>query len=134
PGRLPGAESRRHRAVPGPRIARETVPVGRRGAGRSSRQVHSFGTPGTPGPLDAERIIVCEVRTPAENWSSYPAHKHDEDKPGEEARLEEIYYFETAGGRGLDAPADADPFGLGHTSSSPAGEREIDEGGRTGDV
>lgn len=81
-GRVAVAESPATRPVPSHRIAREDVPVELRGAGRSSRQVHNFGTPGTPGSLDAERLIVCEVLTPAENWSSYPAHKHDEDKPG----------------------------------------------------
>ncbi|WP_435093268.1 5-deoxy-glucuronate isomerase [Clavibacter michiganensis] len=133
-GRVAVAESPATRPVPSRRIAREDVPVELRGAGRSSRQVHNFGTPGTPGSLDAERLIVCEVLTPAENWSSYPAHKHDEEKPGEESELEEIYYFETAVGKGLEAPADADPFGLFHTSSSPAGEIAIDAVVRTGDV
>jgi 5-deoxy-glucuronate isomerase len=133
-GRVAVAESPATRHVPSRRIAREDVSVELRGAGRSSRQVHNFGTPGTPGSLDAERLIVCEVLTPAENWSSYPAHKHDEERPGEESRLEEIYYFETAVGRGLDAPAGADPFGLFHTSSSPAGEIAIDAVVRTGDV
>ena len=32
--------------------------------------------------------------TPAGNWSSYPPHKHDEDRPGVETELEEIYYFQ----------------------------------------
>ncbi len=36
--------------------------------------------------------------TPEGNWSSYPPHKHDEDVPGVETALEEIYYFEVAGG------------------------------------
>jgi 5-deoxy-glucuronate isomerase len=39
------------------------------------------------------------VLTPAGNWSSYPPHKHDETRPGE-SELEEIYYFEVAGGPG----------------------------------
>ena len=65
-----------------------------RGAGSCSRQVNNFGT---PDALDADRIIACEVLTPAGNWSSYPPHKHDEDRPGE-AVLEEIYYFEVATG------------------------------------
>ncbi|MBA2739028.1 MAG: 5-deoxy-glucuronate isomerase [Nocardioidaceae bacterium] len=78
-----------------PRIVRaEDVPVELRGAGQASRQVHNFGTPGT---LDAERLIVCEVLTPAGNWSSWPPHKHDEDRDGESV-LEEIYYFEVAAG------------------------------------
>ena len=49
-----------------------------RGAGVASRQVRNFGTPGV---LEADSIIACEVLTPAGNWSSYPPHKHDEHKP-----------------------------------------------------
>lgn len=41
---------------------------------------------------------MCEVLTPGGNWSSYPPHKHDEARPGEESELEEIYYFEVADG------------------------------------
>jgi 5-deoxy-glucuronate isomerase len=37
------------------------------------------------------------VLTPGGNWSSYPPHKHDQTRPGEEAELEEIYYFESEG-------------------------------------
>jgi 5-deoxy-glucuronate isomerase len=66
------------------------IPVELRGAGSMSRQVNNVGVPGV---IDADRIIVCEVLTPAGNWSSYPPHKHDRDRPGESA-LEEIYYFE----------------------------------------
>ena len=33
---------------------------------------------------------------PSGNWSSYPPHKHDEDKPPGEVVLEETYYFRTA--------------------------------------
>ncbi len=70
------------------------VPVELRGAGQSSRQVNDVGTPAV---LDADRLIVCEVLTPAGNWSSWPPHKHDEDREGESV-LEEIYYFEVGGG------------------------------------
>ncbi len=72
-------------------ITAAETPVELRGAGNCSRQVHNFGT---PAALEADRFIVCEVITPAGNWSSYPPHKHDEEKEGE-TRLEEIYYFET---------------------------------------
>jgi 5-deoxy-glucuronate isomerase len=72
------------------------VPVELRGAGQASRQVNNFGVPGV---LDADRIIACEVLTPGGNWSSYPPHKHDEEREGE-TRLEEIYYFEVAEGPG----------------------------------
>ena len=50
-----------------------------------------------PAVFPADRLIACEVVTPAGNWSSYPPHKHDEERPGESV-LEEIYYFEVAAG------------------------------------
>lgn len=70
------------------------VPVEMRGAGQASRQVNNFGVPGVIG---ADKLIACEVLTPGGNWSSYPPHKHDEEREGE-AQLEEIYYFEVAEG------------------------------------
>ncbi|MFC7404570.1 5-deoxy-glucuronate isomerase [Georgenia alba] len=114
-------------------VAAEETPVELRGAGACSRQVHNFGT---PQALDAARLIVCEVITPAGNWSSYPEHKHDEHVPGHETRLEEIYYFEAAPEAGSGA-AGGDPdgaFGLFSTYSSPAGEIDINAIVRTGDV
>ncbi|MBC2900222.1 5-deoxy-glucuronate isomerase [Streptomyces cupreus] len=74
---------------------KEDVPVELRGAGALSRQVNNYCLPGT---FDAEQLLVCEVLTPGGNWSSYPPHKHDEARPGEESELEEIYYFEVSGG------------------------------------
>ncbi|MDN5932690.1 MAG: 5-deoxy-glucuronate isomerase, partial [Pseudonocardia sp.] len=68
----------------------EGVGVELRGAGQASRQVNNFCTPQT---FEAEKLIAVEVLTPSANWSSYPPHKHDEERDGE-ARLEEIYYFE----------------------------------------
>ena len=44
------------------------------------------------GNANAERLLVCEVLTPGGNWSSYPPHKHDDDRGSEETQLEEIYY------------------------------------------
>ena len=99
-----------------------------RGRGRSSREVHDLGTPAV---LDAERLIVCEVITPAGNWSSYPPHKHDEEIPGVESKLEEIYYFEAAAVAGT---ASAAAFGLFTASSSGATEIRLDERVGTGDV
>ncbi|HEX9066099.1 MAG TPA: 5-deoxy-glucuronate isomerase [Streptosporangiaceae bacterium] len=71
-----------------------------RGAGACSRQVNNFCT---AGAFAAGRLLACEVITPAGNWSSYPPHKHDEDRPGESV-LEEIYYFELRGPGGMDGP------------------------------
>ena len=73
------------------------VPVELRGAGRASRQVNNFCT---PEAFEADKLIACEVLTPGGNWSSYPPHKHDEDRPGESV-LEEIYYFEISDHRGM---------------------------------
>jgi 5-deoxy-glucuronate isomerase len=70
------------------------VPVELRGAGQASRQVNNFCS---PEAFEADKLIAVEVLTPGGNWSSYPPHKHDETRPGAEAELEEIYYFETEG-------------------------------------
>jgi 5-deoxy-glucuronate isomerase len=97
-------------------VAASQVPIELRGAGQSSRQVRNFGT---PDALDAAKIIACEVITPAGNWSSYPAHKHDEASETE-SELEEIYYFEIAAG-----PGGQPGFGFMRTSSSPGHEIDV---------
>jgi 5-deoxy-glucuronate isomerase len=97
-------------------LAASQVPIELRGAGQSSRQVRNFGT---PGALDAAKIIACEVITPAGNWSSYPAHKHDQASETE-SELEEIYYFEISAG-----PGGQPGFGFMRTSSSPAHQIEV---------
>jgi 5-deoxy-glucuronate isomerase len=70
----------------------EQVDVEVRGAGNATRQINNMIQPGFP----AERILVVEVLTPAGNWSSYPPHKHDEDRPPGEVVLEEVYYYRAA--------------------------------------
>ncbi|ELS56803.1 5-deoxy-glucuronate isomerase [Streptomyces viridochromogenes] len=92
---------------------KEDVPVELRGAGACSRQVNNYCLPGT---FDAEQLLVCEVLTPGGNWSSYPPHKHDEARPGQESELEEIYYFEVSG--------DGNGFGYQRVYGTP--ERPID--------
>jgi 5-deoxy-glucuronate isomerase len=55
------------------------------------------------GPsVDADRLVMGETHTPSGNWSSYPPHKHDEDRLPEIA-TEEIYtfYFEPPYGFGV---------------------------------
>lgn len=113
------------------------TPVELRGAGNSSRQVHNFGT---PAALEADRFIVCEVITPAGNWSSYPPHKHDEEKDGE-TQLEEIYYFETrtapVAGRPeatAEGAAGADPIGYARVYASDERPIDVTTEVRTGDV
>jgi 5-deoxy-glucuronate isomerase len=89
---LPAARSGRD--LPFRYVPASEVSVELRGAGSCSRQVNNLCTPGT---FEADRLIACEVLTPGGNWSSYPPHKHDEEREGETA-LEEIYYFEVADG------------------------------------
>jgi 5-deoxy-glucuronate isomerase len=73
------------------------VPVEVRGAGVCTRQVNNFLAPGV---FEADRLVCVELLTPAGNWSSHPPHKHD-TPGGDEAVLEEIYYFEVRGDDGF---------------------------------
>jgi 5-deoxy-glucuronate isomerase len=124
-GRFALCGARAERSRPAHRLAATEVPVERRGAGQCSRLVRNFGTPGV---LAAESIIACEVITPGGNWSSYPAHKHDERK-NDESVLEEIYYFEIAPG-----PQGEPGLGFFRTSSSPGHEIDLCEEVRDRDV
>jgi 5-deoxy-glucuronate isomerase len=90
---LPGARAQRRFPVRYGSAA--NVPVELRGAGQASRQVNNFCS---PDAFEADKLIAVEVLTPGGNWSSYPPHKHDEHRAGEEI-LEEIYYFEVAPGK-----------------------------------
>lgn len=94
-GRFAVPSARCERRLPARYGKAEDVPVELRGAGTSSRQVNNVAAAHT---FVCDRLIVVEVLTPDGNWSSFPPHKHDEDRPGEESELEEIYYFEVADG------------------------------------
>ena len=117
-GRFALTGARCERRLPARYGAAEDVPVELRGSGNCSRQVNNFGAAGV---FEADKLIAVEVLTPGGNWSSYPPHKHDECRPGEEAELEEIYYFEIA-------PHDGTP-GLGYQRVSPS-----EQGARGTDV
>jgi 5-deoxy-glucuronate isomerase len=65
-----------------------------RGGDNATRQINSLIEPG----FDCHRLVSVEVYTPSGNWSSFPAHKHDQrilDEHGKvlEADLEEIYFY-----------------------------------------
>ena len=107
------------------------VPVELRGAGRASREVRNFGVPDV---LGADSLIACEVITPAGNWSSYPPHKHDEEREGVETELEEIYYFETQVEAGAPAPEGADPVGYQRVYGTDDRPIDVVAEVRTGDV
>jgi len=111
-GRFALPSARATRRLEPRHVAANDVPVELRGAGQASRQVNNFCS---PEGFAADRLIAVEVLTPAGNWSSYPPHKHDEERPGEETALEEIYYFEVA----------RDGFGYQRCYGSGPG-REID--------
>lgn len=136
-GRVAVAEAPTDERRPTQYVPADRVPVELRGADRASRQVQNVGTPDV---IDAARLIVCEVLTPAGNWSSFPAHKHDADVPGVESRLEEIYWFSTRAEPGRRAAAErsgepvADGFGFFSSHSSEAGEIETAVRVRDGDV
>jgi 5-deoxy-glucuronate isomerase len=97
-------------------VAKADVPVELRGAGSCSRQVRNFGAAGV---FEAGALIAVEVITPGGNWSSYPAHKHDEETDTESA-LEEIYYYEIAPG-----PHGEPGLGFHRTSASGAGDIDV---------
>ena len=89
---LPGA--RAGRRLPFRYGPASDVPVELRGAGACSRQVNNFAVPHSESgtAFETDKLIACEVITPAGNWSSYPPHKHDVVS-ATESELEEIYYY-----------------------------------------
>jgi 5-deoxy-glucuronate isomerase len=71
-------------------VTPDDVEIEIRGAGNATRQVNNIMMPGFP----ADRLLICEVFTPAGNWSGWPPHKHDVDDPPREAVLEETYFYQ----------------------------------------
>ncbi len=72
----------------------EEVQIEIRGGDNATRQINDLLGLGFP----CHRLVAVEVYTPSGNWSSFPAHKHDErvvDERGTlvEARLEETYFY-----------------------------------------
>jgi 5-deoxy-glucuronate isomerase len=61
-GRVAVAEAPADQALDVQVLRAADIPVEIRGAGRSTRQVHNFGT---TGGLHAQKLLVCEVVTPA---------------------------------------------------------------------
>jgi len=108
----------------------EGVQVELRGAGQASRQVNNFCNPGS---FEAEKLIAVEVLTPGGNWSSFPPHKHDEERDGESV-LEEIYYFEVGP---TGSAGSINTAGVGYQrayTSGPGREIDVCAEVRTGDT
>ncbi|MFD7706542.1 5-deoxy-glucuronate isomerase [Streptomyces sp. NPDC059785] len=97
-GRFALAGAKCERRLPARYGPAPEVPVEERGSGTCARRVRNFAS---ADAFDCDRLIAVEVVTPGGNWSSYPPHKHDEHRPGEESELEEIYYFEIEGPNGF---------------------------------
>jgi len=72
----------------------------------------------TPTNLPIQRFIIGETINPPGNWSSYPPHKHDEEKPPFEAPYEEVYHFLIKPGQG---------FGFIRVYDSSERENRLDE-------
>ncbi|MCP3819620.1 5-deoxy-glucuronate isomerase [Streptomyces sp. A3M-1-3] len=124
-GRFALAGAKCERRLPARYGPAPEVPVELRGTGSCSRQVNNFAAAGV---FACDRLIAVEVLTPGGNWSSYPPHKHDEQVPGEESELEEIYYYEIAAHDGTPG------LGYQRVSPSPHGKTDILTEVRTGDV
>lgn len=60
-----------------------------RGTGTNQRFIHNIAMEGRDV---ADSLLVTEVFTPAGHWSSYPPHRHDEDRFPDLTYLEETYY------------------------------------------
>jgi 5-deoxy-glucuronate isomerase len=120
-GRLAVTTARCERRLPARYQPASAVPVELRGAGQCSRQVNNFAAAGV---FEAARLIAVEVLTPGGNWSSYPPHKHDEDLPGQESVLEEIYYFQIRAADGGTAGSDDPAVGYQRVYGTP--DRPID--------
>ncbi|MEU8027484.1 5-deoxy-glucuronate isomerase [Streptomyces sp. NPDC049099] len=97
-GRFALAGAKCERRLPARYGPAPEVPVEERGSGGCARRVRNFASADS---FACDKLIAVEVITPGGNWSSYPPHKHDEHRPGEESELEEIYYFEIDGPNGL---------------------------------
>jgi 5-deoxy-glucuronate isomerase len=121
-GRFALAGAKCERRLPARYGPAPEVPVEERGSGDCARQVRNFAS---ADAFECDRLIAVEVITPGGNWSSYPPHKHDEYRPGEEAELEEIYYFE------IDGPGG---FGYQRVSPSRAGGADVLAEVRSGDT
>jgi len=67
----------------------EEAHVHTRGEGQCRREIHDILMEDRP----AGSLLLTEVYSPAGNWSSYPPHKHDQDRMPDESRLGETYYF-----------------------------------------
>ena len=72
-------------------VTPEETPVVIFGGDNATRQFNDLIPPG----FGCSRLVAREVYTPSGNWSSFPAHKHDERRLNEEGELLEPQQDET---------------------------------------
>lgn len=82
--RAPGRGTYPARLIPPAEVGKEI-----RGEGHTQRYIHQI----LPEERPADSLLVVEVFTPNGHWSSYPPHKHDQEKLPNESLLEETYYY-----------------------------------------
>ncbi|GGW29126.1 5-deoxy-glucuronate isomerase [Arenibacter certesii] len=75
-------------------VTPEETPVVIFGGDNATRQFNDLVPPG----FGCSKIVVREVYTPSGNWSSFPAHKHDERKVDDQGKVlepiqEETYFY-----------------------------------------
>jgi len=78
-------------------IKPQDVSVSKRGFSNWTREIHDIIVEN----VQAEKLLVGETFNPPGNWSSYPPHKHDQDNPPHEYKLEEVYFFKLQPSQGF---------------------------------
>lgn len=71
------------------RLGPEGIELTPRGKGTNTRYINNIAMEARDV---ADSLLVTEVFTPAGHWSSYPPHRHDEDRFPDMTYLEETYY------------------------------------------
>ena len=71
------------------RIGPDGITLTERGKGTNTRHINNIAMENEDY---CDSLLVAEVFTPVDHWSSYPSHRHDEDDFLRITYLEEIYY------------------------------------------
>jgi len=71
------------------RLGPEGITLTPRGKGQNTRYINNIAMEDRD---TCDSLLVTEVFTPAGNWSSYPSHRHDENRFPDITYLEETYY------------------------------------------
>jgi len=88
-------------------VSPEEVTRTQRGDHQWRREVRDVLVANGEGRVD--RLVLGETINEPGAWSGYPPHRHEEERPGEEVKLEEAYYFklDPPGGFGIQVHYDS---------------------------